>query len=335
MSLFLDQKYLLLISNRLPNFKKKNDALYNCRCVICGDSVKKRNKARGYFFSFKNELRYKCHNCDASMTFGTFLKTQDNNLYDQYVMEKYTEGGFRRANTTVPFNIEFKQPEFQNNILNEVCVKLTSLPSDHAALQYCHSRRIPQDKIEELYFVDNISKLERLSEKYKDKIIGNEPRIVIPYYNTNNTLIGVTCRSITDHRLKYVTIKITDEPFIYGLNNVNSNEHIYVVEGPIDSFFIKNSIAISGLSFAAIRNIPLPKEKIIVVIDNQPRNKQVCDIAEKIIESGFRIIIWPSDIIQKDINEIVMEGHNINEILKNNNFSGLEAAAKFSFWKKC
>ena len=92
MSLFLDQKYLTLISNRLPLFKKKKDGVYNCRCVICGDSHKKKSKARGYFFNNKNKLMYKCFNCDASMYFSSFLKTVDANLFNDYSLESFIEG---------------------------------------------------------------------------------------------------------------------------------------------------------------------------------------------------------------------------------------------------
>ena len=60
MSLYIDQKYLNLISNKLPLFKKKKDHTYNCRCIICGDSAKKKNKARGYFFPHKTTMFYKC-----------------------------------------------------------------------------------------------------------------------------------------------------------------------------------------------------------------------------------------------------------------------------------
>ena len=87
----LDQKYLSLISARLPFFKRKDDHLYNCRCILCGDSTKNKRKARGYFFHHKNELRYKCHNCDASLSFGNFLKQIDAVLYSQYALEKYAE----------------------------------------------------------------------------------------------------------------------------------------------------------------------------------------------------------------------------------------------------
>ena len=74
MSLFVDLKYLKLICNRLPLFKQKNEKVFNCRCIICGDSTKKKTKARGYFYEVKNDLLYRCFNCDASMQFGTFLK---------------------------------------------------------------------------------------------------------------------------------------------------------------------------------------------------------------------------------------------------------------------
>ena len=83
MSLFTDIKYLNQIGNRLSLFKRKGDYLYNCRCHICGDSQTKKNKARGYFYRANNDLFYKCHNCDASQHFGTFLKKVRNIAKDK------------------------------------------------------------------------------------------------------------------------------------------------------------------------------------------------------------------------------------------------------------
>ena len=57
MSLFVDLKYLRLISSQLPLFKQKNNNLYNCRCIICGDSSTKKNRARGYFYAVKKPTK--------------------------------------------------------------------------------------------------------------------------------------------------------------------------------------------------------------------------------------------------------------------------------------
>ena len=92
MSLYIDQKYLSLISNKLPLFKKKKDHTYNCRCIICGDSAKKKNKARGYFFSHKTNMFYKCFNCDVSMQFATFLKKLDSlGIFEKVRLKRVVE----------------------------------------------------------------------------------------------------------------------------------------------------------------------------------------------------------------------------------------------------
>ena len=103
MSLFIDLKYLRLISNRLPFFKQKDDRLFNIRCTICGDSQRKKTRARGYFYAVKNDLFYKCHNCGASMAFGSSLKQFDSLQYKQYVFERFSDG--------VPNNKPHKKPD--------------------------------------------------------------------------------------------------------------------------------------------------------------------------------------------------------------------------------
>lgn len=135
MSIYLDQKYLLLISNRLPLFKKKNDTTYNCRCVICGDSQKNRRKARGYFFSYKTDIRYKCYNCDISLNFSNFLKLQDANLYSQYALEKYSEGHSKSANAVPEF--KFEAPVFKTSeekLIDKLLDRLDTLPDDNEAV---------------------------------------------------------------------------------------------------------------------------------------------------------------------------------------------------------
>ena len=143
MSLFLDQKYLSLISNRLPLFKKKGGS-YNCRCIICGDSSKKSNKARGYFYSNKDKLMYKCFNCDASMYFSTFLKNLDQLLFNQYSFENYAEN--KPLSNTKP-EMVFEQPQFkkpEERLLDKMLDRLDELPIDHEAVQFCLNRKIPQ-----------------------------------------------------------------------------------------------------------------------------------------------------------------------------------------------
>ena len=335
MSLFLDQKYLTLISNRLPLFKKKKDGVYNCRCVICGDSHKKKSKARGYFFNNKNKLMYKCFNCDASMYFSSFLKTVDVNLFNDYSLESFIEG--KPLSNTKP-EMVFEEPQFkakEERLLDKLLDRLDSLPEDHEAVQFCMNRKIPKRVFSKIYFIDNIKDIVQLNNTYKESIKTEEPRIVFPFYDEEGMLTAVTCRAIRGETLRYITVKVTqDKPLIFGLDSVDKNKDIYVVEGPIDSLFVENAVAISGTSLDKISFTSLEKDKLIVVFDNQPRNKEVCKIISKTIEKGYRVVIWPQTIQEKDINEMVLVGKNVTKIIKENTFGGLTAKAKFVGWKR-
>jgi hypothetical protein len=336
MSLYLDQKYLSLISNRLPMFKRKGDHLYNCRCILCGDSTKKRNKARGYFFNYKNELRYKCHNCDASLTFGNFLKNLDGNLFSQYRLEKYADG-FNKANTKPV--LVFEEPKFKTRdekLIDQILDRLDTLPEDNEAVLFCKKRNIPIEKFNRLYYVDNIKNIVQLNDKYKESVKGEEPRLILPFFDEDGQLTGVTCRALRGEALRYITIKIKEDvSYIFGIDQVDKNKPVFVVEGPIDSLFVNNSIAVAGSTFSKINTLGIDKQNLILVFDNQPRNKEVCKLIEKNIEQDYNVVIWPQHIEEKDINEMVIAGRNIQKILKENTVKGLTAKAKFIAWKRC
>lgn len=337
MSLFVDLKYLKLVSNRLPLFKQKNDKVYNCRCIICGDSSKKKSKARGYFYAIKNDLLYRCFNCDASMQFGSFLKQLDQLLYSQYVLERYSEGLPRnKPHQNIEDKFKMEQPVFeQKTLLDKLLDRLDNLPEDNEAVQFCKKRRIPETEYKNLYYIDDIRKIEQISDKYKDKVQTSEPRLVIPFTDEQGQLIGVTCRALRDETLRYLTIKIKDNVPLVFRRNIDTKKDIYVVEGPIDSLFLPNSIAVAGTSFTKLDFLNYEKNNLVVVVDNQPRNKEVCKIIEKIIDSNYRIVIWPQTLLEKDINDMILAGKNPITIIKKNIFAGLEAKAKFIAWKRC
>ena len=336
MSVFLDQKYLLLISNRLPLFKKKKDQVYNCRCILCGDSAKKRNKARGYFFVFKTDLMYKCYNCGASMQFGTFLKNIDSLIYSEYALERYSEGHVR---PNVKPEITFTEPQFkkpEEKLLDKILDRLDTLEETNEAVQYCIKRQIPKEKFKQLYFIDNIANIVQLNDKYKASIKGQEPRLVLPFYDNNGQLSGVTCRALRGEALRYVTIKVKEEvPLIFGFDSVDKEKTVYVVEGPIDSLFLPNSIAIGSSDLKTVGKIDLPKDKLVLIFDNQPRNTEICKLIDKAISNNYNVVIWPQTLQQKDINEMVQGGIDPLKIINNNTYVGLTAKAKFMSWKRC
>lgn len=338
MSLYLDQKYLSLISNQLPLFKKKSDHLYNCRCVICGDSLKNKRKTRGYIFPYKNELRYKCHNCDVSLTFGNLLKQIDSLLYSQYSLERYLENKVSEPVNMSP-GVVFEQPTFKSKeekLFDRLMDRVDTLPEDNEVVQYCLKRQIPRNRFTQLYFIDNIKNIIQLNDNYKESIKTEESRLVLPFYDNSGSLTGLTCRAIHGEALRYITIKIKeDTPLIFGINNIDTKKRVYVVEGPIDSLFLDNCIAVSGTSFNKINMLGIDTSQLVLIFDNQPRNKEVCKIIEKNIDLGYNVVIWPQGIEEKDVNEMILANRNVKCLVDTNIVSGLVAKAKFMAWKRC
>lgn len=338
MSLFVDLKYLRLISNRLLLFKQKSDRLFNCRCPICGDSANKKNKARGYFYPSKNNLFYKCHNCGVALGFSSFLKDFDQLMYGSYSLEKFED---THQNTRSEFKIVMSEPVFNTKkkeprLIDQLLDRLDTLPEDNEAVQFCLDRQIPRDKFDRLYYIPHVADLDQLNPKYRENIKGREPRLVLPFFDKDGNMTGVTCRALGNHSLRYITAKIREEDtLIFGLPEVDKTRDIYVVEGPIDSLFLDNAIAVSGTSFGKLDQLDLPKDKLVIIFDNQPRNREVVKLMGRVVDSGFRVVVWPQTLEEKDINDIVLAGKNVTEIINKNTFQGLGAKAKFVAWKRC
>ena len=338
MSYFIDVKYLNLVGHRLPRFAKKKSDLWNCRCIICGDSTTNKKKARGYFYRQKNDLYYKCHNCDASQHFGTFLKNLDTHTYQQYVFERYSSGenGPKAHTNAETFAYQYTQVEFKKDLLAEAGIKrLDKLPPDNEAVQYCNSRKIPTEKYKELYYIESVKDIVKIAPQYSS-IKTQEPRLVIPFYNEHEQLTGLTMRALRGESLRYIMIKLVDDqPLIFGMNTVDTTKDIVVVEGAIDSLFLDNAIACNGSSFAKIESLGLPKEKITIAFDNQPRNTEVCTLVEKYIKLDYKVFIWPCGINEKDINEYVEGRGKIEQLIRGQTYQGLMAQLKFTEWRNC
>ena len=340
MSLYIDLKYINYISSRLPLFKRKSDYLYNFRCTICGDSSSKKNKARGYFFKVKNDMFMKCHNCGVSIHFGTFLKQTDQSLYSQYALERYADGaGPYKPHKTPQFKFTEPVVEQKESLIDSLLDKVSKLPEDHIAVEFCKRRMIPLDVYSRIYFIDNIKKIEQLSDKMKDRIQTEEPRLVLPFYDEKLQLTGLTCRALGNETLRYITVKIKqDELLVFGRDVLNPKKHIYVTEGPIDSLFLPNAIAVSGTGFNKLELLPYSKDNMTVIVDNQPRNIEVCKVIDNLIQKDYNVVIWPQSLKEKDINDIVKSGKSlasVKALVDKHTCHGLQARANFFAWKRC
>lgn len=341
MSLYIDIKYLNLISHKFEAFKRKDDYLFNVRCPLCGDSQKNKRKMRGYFYRKSNDLFYKCHNCGAGTNFGNILKQLDTLAYKEYVMERYSKGVSKfkshKKPETPDFTPKFKEKE--TTLIDSLMDRLDTLPYDHEAVKYAESRNLPKHKFNRLYYIDNIKNIVQLNSKYKESIVTEEPRLAIPFFDFNGKLTAVSLRAMRGEALRYILVKVDeDAPTVFGLEKVNQDKEIFVVEGPLDSLFLDNSIACAGTSFSKIEHLPIRQNKLVIVFDNQPKNRDVCKLIHKYIELGHSICIWPESVSEKDINDMILDGltsEDISNIITTNTFSGLSAQMKFTNWKKC
>ncbi|MBU89143.1 MAG: DNA primase, partial [Euryarchaeota archaeon] len=234
----IDSKYISLVSSRLQKFKKVKPDLYNFRCPICGDSQKHKNKARGYFYVVKNNTNYKCHNCGASLSLNNFLKHIDTTLYKQYTMEKFKEGHTGKNFVVDEPIFNFKKPIFNKKI------DLPKASENKIANDYLIKRNLNPDKF---YYAEKFMEWSNTQKQMFDRIGKDEPRIIIPLYDESKTLIGFQGRALVSSFTKYITIMLDDEaPKLYGLDKIDKSKSIYIVEGPFDSTFVENAVAMCG-----------------------------------------------------------------------------------------
>lgn len=335
MSLYIDKKFVSLVSTKLERFKQKSEFLWNFRCPICNDSAKNKMKTRGYFYRRKSDIFYTCHNCGISLSFGNFLKTMDSSLYREYQLERYkneTSGNvakpdFAMAKIKPVFNIQTK--------IN--LVSIADLPINHSAGQYLLSRKIPRDRLHDIYYAPNFREFVMEMLPDYDKTLYNEPRIIFPFYDEKKNLLGFQGRAIGDSKVKYITVKLSDDnKKIFGLDRVDFSKKIYVVEGPIDSMFLQNSLATMDASLYNI-SLLLGNHDYVFIHDNEPRNAAIVKHMAKTISHGKNIFIWPQEVTVKDINDWIMTGatsSEIQSIIDRNTFCDLRARLEFDRWKK-
>ena len=312
---YLDKKYVNLISIRFPNFHWKNDDIANARCIFCGDSKRHPNKCRGYFLAKKDGTGYFCHNCNCHMWLSDLLKQLDFNLYKQYIVEKFIDKDIQKKFHEPNPNDDFKPPKFITDSPLKVLKKISQLKYNHPAKQYVIKRRIPNPYHCKLFYCPYFFGWVNSIIPDKFDVYRDEPRLILPFINKDQNLFGFQGRSFDPKATtKYYTIMLDESmPKVYNLDTVDFSKRTYITEGPIDATFLPNSIAMAGADLT-FRNIAVIPENSVMVFDNEPRNKEMIARAEKIIEKGFSIFIWPNSITQKDINEMICDGFSEAEI---------------------
>ena len=320
----VDSKFIGLVSSRLTKFKKVKPNLYNFRCPICGDSQKHKNKARGYLYGIKANVNYRCHNCGASMSFSNFLKDMDIVLHKQYVMEKFKDGfaGVKGASAIEEPKFNFEAPQFKPKL------DLPKASANPAAKLYLENRKLDPTKF---YYTDRFKQWTNTLKSTFEDVRYDEPRIIIPLIYLN-TVVGFQGRSLGPSKVKYITVMINDDaPKIYGLDQIRRGTPVYITEGPFDSTFIRNSIAMCG-SDGDVGKWDI--SDTIWVYDNEPRNREIVRRISDTIDRGEKVVIWPLSILEKDINDMVLAGHDVQSVVESNVYHGLKAKLQFNTWKR-
>lgn len=335
---WLEAKYVGLLSGRLRNFQKKSENLYQFSCPICGDSEKHKNKARGYVYEKRAALIYHCHNCGVTMSIARLIEQVDPDLHDEFRLERLKEN--RESHPESHPEKQFKtQTTFIDNPLKSLRAVSQLDDTDPCRTLVLH-RKIPERYHTKLYSCPNFFAFTNylLPGKLSENVLRHDQtRLLIPFIDKEGSVHAYQGRAIwqVSSALKYMTIVLNDQvPKIYGLDTITDLKRIYVFEGPIDSMFIENSVAVAG---GDLTSFVRPDHKYVLVYDNEPRSIFTIRKMQKAIKSGYTVCFWPKNVAEKDVNDMVLAGKSPGDIkymIDQNAQSGLHAEASLSEWRK-
>lgn len=332
---YVDLKYINILSGRLSQFKRKTNNLFNFRCPFCGDSQKNKLKARGYIYAKENKYSFKCHNCGTTSSVGNLIKHVDISLFKEYRMEAFVNKD--RVVKEKPKEITFSKREYHFKTPLKSLKKISQLQYNHPAKEYVQKRKIPNEYHRKLYYAPYFAKFVNSIIPRKLSEENDEPRLVIPFFDEYQNLIGFQGRAFSKNAVRYITIMIEeDKPKIFGLDEVDWTKRVYALEGPIDSMFIDNSIAMIGADGGTYINSK-KKQDIVIVYDNEPKSSMIYKKLSRNIDEGLSVCIWPNFLQYKDINDMILSGMTKVEILNIINvstFQDLKAKMKLVEWSK-
>jgi hypothetical protein len=338
----VDIEWLMTISHDLERFSSASvsNQTYMARCPICGDSQKSKRKTRLYIYTKKGTLNFDCKNCGAHGSFWTFMKEVFPHQFEQYKKDQMlkrlqtSSSPVRRTSTTsAPPKPKKRESAAETKSL-EGCTALSLLKDSHPAIKYLKGRHFEKDQIDRLYYSDNFKvTAEALSEDPLSPRFPDEPRIVIPFFSTEGDIEMVQGRSLDpESSLRYISIKRDEDvDKIFGKEYVDRSRTVYCVEGPLDALFVDNCVATCDSSLHR-------STADVLIWDNQPRSKEICDLIEQAIDNRRSVVIWPDSPDAKlDINDMIKLGitrEELMKVIKQRTFSGLRAKLEFNRWKK-
>jgi len=265
-------------------------------------------------------------------TFTNFLKDNCTGLYDQYVMERYKEGLTGKGSQTKSPDFKFESPNFLKRRNGIDLKKVSELNKEHPARGYLLGRGLPEEKLNYFYYCPKFKDWTNKQKKTFDTLRQDSARIIIPLKDKDGNMFGYQGRSLAPKaKIRYITIMLDEsKPKVYGLDRVDPTKEVYVTEGPFDSHFITNAIAMCGSDV----DLSSYDYRFVFVYDNEPRNREIVSRIESTIKRGNKVVIFPKDIGQKDLNDMTLAGHDVQSMVESNTYQGLAAQLKLNEWKR-
>ena len=334
--LIVDRKYAAMISNRLRNvqFKGSGSVILSFSHSCEREDSRKR---RGYFLIHTGKVFLRCHHCGVSCSLGTFLKDLDPNLAAEYRMELFKEGVFgTRAIQEPTTKIE---PTAPRTTTLDGLTNFRDLARTNPARLYLDRRAIPEDKIGLFYlapkFYSWASQYEPVVKRFKTDV----PRLILPVYDAQRSLLGFSCRAFGKEAPKYIQLRLNKSAeFIFGLDRIDPTQPVIAVEGQIDSLFLDNAIAVGSANYN-IEYVNQNRDRVIIVPDNDfRRNRQVCEQLKSAVLRGAAMSLLPANW-HKDINDIIkkdgVDKATLMRHILGNRKSGAEALLELTLERRC
>lgn len=278
----LDYHVQEVLNSYFTNPNIDNPLKYNFRCNVCGDSKKSKKKRRGYILKDKDPWMYFCHNCGYSSPVTIWLKEFFPLNYKQYIkeslMKNTNETQKKKDDVIVKYfknKSEIKKSEKElekEDVKHFVPILKGSSKLFQKALKICKERMIPEDIYKTWYVA--------VGGSYKN-------RMIIPFYDNKGSIYYYQGRALYRNMLPKYMSRRGDFNNIYNYFTVDKNKEIIILEGLIDSIFVENSIAMTGLKIEDMNLNKFSNKRFLLDSDKSGRKK-----SNELLIKGEYVFNW-------------------------------------------
>lgn len=299
MSLSIDEDILekhvrMVLNSYFGGDVFETSEFYNIKCNVCGDSDKDVYKKRGFLLKTSDPWVYYCHNCNESTTVVKWMKEHFPVNYKNLMTDIIRYNKSHNPNFEDNYNFKRKTSGSERDEKEDV-KPFRPLTEFEDCVEYCESRKIPREVYEKWY--------------YSPSGIYNGRIIVCFYRDGKKKPYYFQARAFNNKNgVKYLS-RFGDHNSIYNYFNVDPDKPVIILEGPIDSIFVENSIAVTGLKLKDEKLKKFPKRYFI--LDN---DKSGYKEAVKLLQKRCWVFNWkkflkdhPCDGSVKDVNDFILK----------------------------